>query len=139
MDRIMSALGTEIRRSAHGFCGLSHAQAFPRCFVGHSMCQMHVCQFMILCAKCMILGSPLNITHVKAYSTHLEHCLYVYILALPFQLVYDIGWYTIPTLAVAAFAILGILGIGAEIENPFGYDDNDLVNVSFKYRRVGTY
>jgi len=36
MDRIMSALGTEIRRSAHDFCGLSHAQAFPRSFVGHS-------------------------------------------------------------------------------------------------------
>jgi len=26
----------EIRRSAHDFCGLSHAQAFPRSFVDHS-------------------------------------------------------------------------------------------------------
>jgi hypothetical protein len=71
-----------------------------------------------------------------AYSAHLQHCLYVYILALPFQLVYDMGWWTIPTLGLASFAILGILGIGAEIENPFGYDDNDLVRTGTKSYRT---
>jgi putative membrane protein len=37
-------------------------------------------------------------------------------------------WWSIPVVSVATFAIMGILGIGAEIENPFGYDDNDLVS-----------
>lgn len=31
-----------------------------------------------------------------------------------------------PAQALASFALLGILGIGWEIENPFGFDDNDL-------------
>lgn len=36
------------------------------------------------------------------------------------------GWGIIPGMGVACFALLGILEIGLEIENPFGYDDNDL-------------
>jgi putative membrane protein len=46
---------------------------------------------------------------------------------LPYQIVRDLGWWTVPAVVVASFALLGILGIGWEIENPFGYDDNDLV------------
>jgi len=77
-----------------------------------------------LCSFEKILRTPMPL----AYSRHLEHCLHIYILALPFQLVHDLMWITIPVVIVACFAILGILGIGEEIENPFGYDDNDLVS-----------
>lgn len=37
-----------------------------------------------------------------------------------------IGWLTIPGMGLACTYLLGILAIGWEIENPFGYDDNDL-------------
>jgi putative membrane protein len=77
-----------------------------------------------LCSFEKILRTPMPL----AYSRHLEHCLHIYILALPFQLVHELLWLTVPVVIVACFAILGILGIGAEIENPFGYDDNDLVS-----------
>ncbi|KAI9011418.1 Bestrophin, RFP-TM, chloride channel-domain-containing protein [Gaertneriomyces semiglobifer] len=61
-----------------------------------------------------------------AYSIHLQQTLTVYILALPFQLVQQVYWGTIPIMFIAAFTLLGIESIGGEIENPFGYDENDL-------------
>jgi ion channel-forming bestrophin family protein len=45
---------------------------------------------------------------------------------LPFQLFKAMDWFTIPATLMAAYIILGIALIGAEIENPFGYDVNDL-------------
>jgi putative membrane protein len=45
---------------------------------------------------------------------------------LPFQLLINLGFATIPICAIVSFTFLGIEGIAYEIENPFGYDDNDL-------------
>ncbi|KAJ8457039.1 hypothetical protein ONZ45_g18475 [Pleurotus djamor] len=44
------------------------------------------------------------------YSVHIRQCVSGYI-----------SWY-----AIAAFIYLGFLAAGEEIEQPFGYDDNDL-------------
>ena len=46
--------------------------------------------------------------------------MWLYLFFLPFQLVDDFGWYTIPGVAVAAFIYLGFLAAGEEIEQPFG-------------------
>ena len=62
----------------------------------------------------------------RAYSIHLRQTLMLYIAALPFQLVNTMGWATIPVTFIASFTLLGILAIAGEIENPFGYDANDL-------------
>jgi putative membrane protein len=69
-----------------------------------------------------ILYTPIPL----AYSIHLAQCLWIYCLALPFQMVKDFGWITIPAVALVGFTMLGIQSIGEEIENPFGYDANDL-------------
>ncbi|CAL8113928.1 unnamed protein product [Orchesella dallaii] len=61
-----------------------------------------------------------------SYSVHLHHVTWVVILIVPVTWIKDVGWGTIPATAVAAFCLLGILEIGREIENPFGYDFNDL-------------
>ena len=50
----------------------------------------------------------------------------VYCFSLPFQIVNDLLWFTPPFVALVSFAIFGIEEIGIEIENPFGYDPNDL-------------
>ena len=42
---------------------------------------------------------------------------------LPFQMVDQFGWFTIPGVAVAAFFYIGFLAAGEEIEQPFGYDE----------------
>jgi predicted membrane chloride channel (bestrophin family) len=66
-----------------------------------------------------------------AYSVHLYHVIWLYILSLPFQLAESMGWWTIAGVSITAFTFLGILEIGSQIEDPFGYDDNDLVNTSY--------
>lgn len=62
----------------------------------------------------------------KAYTIHLKQALGLYLVALPFTLVASSEWMMIPIVALASFTLFGIEGIGSEIENPFGYQDNDL-------------
>ncbi|KAJ7897705.1 Bestrophin, RFP-TM, chloride channel-domain-containing protein [Mycena olivaceomarginata] len=66
-----------------------------------------------------------------AYQAHLRMSLWLYLFFLPFQVVSSFGYLTIPGTAFAAFLLLGFLEIGQEIENPFGYDENDLDLDSF--------
>ncbi|KAJ3260606.1 hypothetical protein HK103_000216 [Boothiomyces macroporosus] len=61
-----------------------------------------------------------------AYTVHLKQTLLLYLLLLPFQLVSTLNYWTIVVTFAASFTFLGIAAIGREIENPFGYDDNDL-------------
>lgn len=69
-----------------------------------------------------ILSTPIPL----AYSIHLKQLILLYCLALPFQLVGDLGWMTAPIVGIISFALMGIEAIGIEIENPFGTDPNDL-------------
>jgi putative membrane protein len=61
-----------------------------------------------------------------AYVVHLRRALLLYCLTLPFVLIRDFAWGTVPATFIAAYVFLGIEEIGVEIENPFGEDDNDL-------------
>lgn len=69
-----------------------------------------------------ILNTPLPV----AYSIAIAQMTWVYIMLLPFQLFRVLDWITIPASVLAAYLILGLLLIGNELENPFGYDVNDL-------------
>ncbi|KAK3809489.1 MAG: Bestrophin, RFP-TM, chloride channel-domain-containing protein [Benniella sp.] len=69
-----------------------------------------------------ILRTPIPL----AYSIHLHHGTWIYLLSLPFQLVANLGPLMVPAVMLASFTLLGILGIGFEIENPFNDDYNDL-------------
>jgi ion channel-forming bestrophin family protein len=61
-----------------------------------------------------------------AYVVHLRRMLVVYCLTLPFALIQTFGWVTIPVTFLVAYSLFGIEEIGVEIEDPFGFDDNDL-------------
>ena len=69
-----------------------------------------------------ILKTPIPL----AYSIHLNQLLFLYCLLLPFQLVDELGWWTGAVISLVSFTLFGIEAIGIEIENPFGYDANDL-------------
>jgi putative membrane protein len=69
-----------------------------------------------------ILKTPLPL----AYVIHLKQLVLIYCILLPFQLVQDLGWWTGLFVGLISFTLLGIEEIGIEIENPFGYDANDL-------------
>jgi ion channel-forming bestrophin family protein len=69
-----------------------------------------------------ILRTPMPL----AYAIHLKQLLLIYCLLLPSQFVADLGWWTVPVVALVSFTLFGIEAIGMEIENPFGQDPNDL-------------
>ena len=69
-----------------------------------------------------ILKTPIPL----AYSIHLKQLLLIYTFSLPFQIVRELHWWTAPIVSVIGFAVFGIEEMGIEIENPFGYDLNDL-------------
>ncbi|QRV93339.1 bestrophin protein [Ceratobasidium sp. AG-Ba] len=69
-----------------------------------------------------ILTTPIPFS----YGVHLWTVCLIYVFFLPFQLWDSIKYVTIPATAVAAFLFFGFLAAGEEIENPFGYDKNDL-------------
>ncbi|KAF9052522.1 UPF0187-domain-containing protein [Hymenopellis radicata] len=69
-----------------------------------------------------ILTTPLPFV----YSVHIRHTVWLYLFFLPFQLVTNFQWYTVGGVCIASFIYLGFLAAGEEIEQPFGYDENDL-------------
>jgi putative membrane protein len=69
-----------------------------------------------------ILRTPMPL----AYAIHLKQLLLLYCFLLPFQIVQSLDWWTGLISALVSFTLLGIEAIGLEIENPFGYDENDL-------------
>jgi len=60
------------------------------------------------------------------YAVHIRQTVWLYLFFLPFQLVEQFSWYTIPGVALASFIYLGFIAAGDEIGQPFGYDENDL-------------
>jgi putative membrane protein len=69
-----------------------------------------------------ILKTPIP----RSYAIYLKRLLLIYCLALPFQIVGDLKWWTGAIAGLISFILLGVEEIGNEIENPFGYDLNDL-------------
>ncbi|KAJ7250712.1 Bestrophin, RFP-TM, chloride channel-domain-containing protein [Mycena rebaudengoi] len=69
-----------------------------------------------------ILTTPIPFS----YSIHLWLVTIIYCLALPSQIWATMGWLTIPGTILLSFIFFGFLVAGEEIENPFGYDKNDL-------------
>ncbi|KAI8907450.1 hypothetical protein DFJ77DRAFT_442994 [Powellomyces hirtus] len=52
-----------------------------------------------------------------------EQILLAYFLALPFQLVRQMGWLVVPVILVTSLAYFGVDAIAGEIEEPFGTDE----------------
>jgi ion channel-forming bestrophin family protein len=69
-----------------------------------------------------ILKTPVPLV----YTITLKMLLTFYFLLLPWELVGSLTWWTGPILAFLSSILLGIDEIGAEIEEPFGHDPNDL-------------
>jgi putative membrane protein len=61
-----------------------------------------------------------------AYAHHIKLFVVLFCYSAPFAMVESMEWYTGFAAAILAFALFGIDEIGVEIEDPFGYDPNDL-------------
>ena len=61
-----------------------------------------------------------------AYAQHIKSFVLLFCFTAPFAMVDTMRWLTPAVSGLLAFALFGIDEIGVEIEDPFGYDDNDL-------------
>jgi putative membrane protein len=81
------------------------------------------------CTTCFLIIDFVNLDGI-----HLKQCVTLYLFALPFTLIYDLGWATIPVVTVVAFTFMGIEGIADEIEMPFGLFTPNTYSVDFSFR-----
>jgi putative membrane protein len=89
----------------------------------HMQLDQMVAQLVDLVGGCeRIVRTPLPF----AYVVHLRRVLLIYCCTLPLALVTIFDWWTILVVLLIAYVLFGIEEIGVEIEDPFGFDDNDL-------------
>ena len=69
-----------------------------------------------------IKKSPIPFSH----TTFIKLFILIYLAILPFGLVGEFHYLTIPAAMVMSFAMFGIEVVSEEVENPFGLDANDL-------------
>jgi len=66
--------------------------------------------------------TPIPVCH----QIHQKQVLALYCCVLPFCLVGELGWWSIPVIVMVCFTLYGIEGIGEELEDPFGDNKNDI-------------
>ncbi|KAL1628617.1 hypothetical protein SLS56_005726 [Neofusicoccum ribis] len=69
-----------------------------------------------------IRTTPIPVAHL----IHMKQVLALYGCVLPFSLVDEFGWWSMLIVAIITFTLYGIDGIGEQLEDPFGYDKNDI-------------
>ncbi len=57
---------------------------------------------------------------------HQKQVLLLFGCVLPFAMVGDMGWWSVPIVVLVMFTLYGIDGIGSQLEDPFGFDRNDI-------------
>ncbi|PGH03548.1 membrane protein [Blastomyces parvus] len=66
--------------------------------------------------------TPIPIAHL----IHQKQVLALFGAVLPFAMVDEMGWWAVPIVSLVIFTLYGIEGIGSQLEDPFGYDRNDI-------------
>jgi len=79
--------------------------------------------FTDICGACeRIKNTPIP----YSYSTFIKKFIFLFVLTLPFAYVFTLGYYVVPVVSFVFYVLASIELISEEIEEPFGYDDNDL-------------
>jgi putative membrane protein len=79
--------------------------------------------FTEICGACeRIKNTPIP----YSYSTFIKKFIFLFVLTLPFAYTFTLGYYVIPVVTFIFYVLASIELISEEIEDPFGYDDNDL-------------
>jgi ion channel-forming bestrophin family protein len=61
-----------------------------------------------------------------SYMMYIKKFIFLYIITLPFGFITDSGYFTILIVVLVTFVLMSVELIAEEIEDPFGYDLNDL-------------
>lgn len=83
----------------------------------------HASSLMNICGACeRIQKSPISIS----YRWFIRQSIAIYLLTLPWGLMENFQWWTVPAVAMLGYFMIGVEMIAEEIEDPFGFSDDDL-------------
>lgn len=83
----------------------------------------HLDEFTEICGACeRIRSTPIP----YSYSTFIKTIIFMYIITLPVSFGVTAGFWSIPIVLIIFYAFASLELISEEIEDPFGYDENDL-------------
>ncbi|PQJ12979.1 hypothetical protein CJD36_004340 [Flavipsychrobacter stenotrophus] len=79
--------------------------------------------FLDVCGACeRIKNTPIP----YSYSTFIKKFIFLYIMTLPFGLVFTLTYFSIPIVGIVFYVLASLEMIAEEIEDPFGTEFNDL-------------
>lgn len=82
-----------------------------------------ITSFTDICGACeRIRKTPIP----YSYSVFIKKFIFTYIMTLPFTWAFDLKYFTVPIIGFVLFVFASIELLAEEIEDPFGYDANDL-------------
>lgn len=62
----------------------------------------------------------------RSYRIFARQCVFLFLISFPWGIVNDSSWWTIPLTIITAYFMLGLETVAEHVEEPFGYDDDDL-------------
>lgn len=79
--------------------------------------------FVEICGACeRIKNTPIP----YSYSAFIKKFIFFYVMTLPFGYVFSLGYYAVPVVIFIFYVLASLELIAEEIEDPFGFDANDL-------------
>ncbi len=76
-----------------------------------------------VCGACeRIARTPI----VRSFRTFARQCIVLFLFTLPWGIVGEFGWWTIPMTTISAYFMLGLEIVAEHVEDPFGEDEDDL-------------
>ena len=69
-----------------------------------------------------------------SYNIFIKKFIFVYVLSLPFALIDDFGYWTIPVSGFVLYVLASLELLAEEIEDPFGSDSNDLPTLEMSHK-----
>jgi putative membrane protein len=83
----------------------------------------HAAALMNICGGCeRILKSPIS----PSWRSFIRQSITIYLVTMPWGLVADLSWFTVPTMMLVAYFMIGMESIAEDVEQPFGFDRDDL-------------
>jgi ion channel-forming bestrophin family protein len=84
---------------------------------------VEMAKLMDICGACeRIARTPI----VESYRFFARQCIFLFLFTLPWALVQDFLWWTIPLTIVVSYFMIGLEIVAEHVEEPFGYDEDDL-------------
>ncbi len=80
-------------------------------------------RFLDICGGCERIR---NTRLARSYRLFARQCVFLYLLTLPWGIVQNFVWWTIPLTAMLSYFMLGLETVAEHVEEPFGLDDDDL-------------